>query len=626
MNGQNANPALKCDLAILTVIEIEHRQVLKAFGITNYKPKVVNRRSYWETSLFSQNTQQPLQIVIGSVSRAGLVHAALRTVRFLTDYNPTMLVLVGIAAGCREKLRIGDVVWPRNILNTSISEEHEGGDNQVRPDHHKPSGEVTEMMQTWEVNGNHLGELITTILGKVIEIDPAWKDSRGDEVLPKPVVNETVIACGNVLVRNSQAFPKLRKLDPQVRAFEMESAGMVSAIEDSGRGTAWLQIRGISDFGDRKKDDLWQPYAAATAAAFVRLFAEFGFNPELITGIASPTAETAFVSPSTTSGASQQGSVVMSQPSEKAPTDHPVALEFNRLRDRWRKTRDSDVITKLLTLCNSPEFAAAPPSARIAALRFVGRLILEVFHDREGAQILIGKAEQLGGPSRLMQSLLVDGKDPLAAARILEPPQSLEEWNQYLIFLLQGKQIDKLLETLDKPPIGIMPDVESLRIRILALIVKKRIADAVKAFATIHPEKRELFAIRLTGAILDYYSAISPAAPEGAFQLTPAAVVQEFIQRDDESIKALSRAEGELKSLIMNLQKKDDMYFELKHWQLAALVNQPLRRSEAENLCLELLEENPGDPFVMALAYIHKLPTDQDSNIAALAAKLDLKI
>jgi nucleoside phosphorylase len=48
-----------------------------------------------------------------------------------------------------------------------------------------------------------------------------------------------------------------------VICFEMEAAGLMDNFP-------CLVIRGICDYADSHKNKIWQPYAAATAAAFAR--------------------------------------------------------------------------------------------------------------------------------------------------------------------------------------------------------------------------------------------------------------------------------------------------------------------------------------------------------------------
>lgn len=150
----------ECDLAILTVIQIEHQQVLRAFGVSHVKSKSVRGRLYWETRLFSNNTQRELEIVIGNIAQAGPVQAALRTSRLLRDYNPKMVILVGIAAGWREKHQIGKVIWPRNILNASQMEHLPKGKDAYRPTHAGPSPSRSRPSQPRGVNSSPLSKWI----------------------------------------------------------------------------------------------------------------------------------------------------------------------------------------------------------------------------------------------------------------------------------------------------------------------------------------------------------------------------------------------------------------------------------------------------------------------------------
>ncbi|WP_113704998.1 effector-associated domain 2-containing protein [Nonomuraea lactucae] len=51
-------------------------------------------------------------------------------------------------------------------------------------------------------------------------------------------------------------------------AMEMEGAGVAGSAALGGREC--LVVRGVSDYGDAAKSDLWQPYASLTAAAYLR--------------------------------------------------------------------------------------------------------------------------------------------------------------------------------------------------------------------------------------------------------------------------------------------------------------------------------------------------------------------
>ncbi|KAL1618919.1 hypothetical protein SLS54_007035 [Diplodia seriata] len=79
-----------------------------------------------------------------------------------------------------------------------------------------------------------------------------------------PVIHYGVIASGNTLVKDASAREELlRHIPADCLCYEMEAAGLMNSFP-------CIVIRGISDYSDSHKNDHWQRYAAATAAAFAK--------------------------------------------------------------------------------------------------------------------------------------------------------------------------------------------------------------------------------------------------------------------------------------------------------------------------------------------------------------------
>lgn len=57
-------PPQECDLAILTVIDSELKQVLKAFGIAEKRGQSLGSRYYWDATVNSRDLQRPLKVVM----------------------------------------------------------------------------------------------------------------------------------------------------------------------------------------------------------------------------------------------------------------------------------------------------------------------------------------------------------------------------------------------------------------------------------------------------------------------------------------------------------------------------------------------------------------------------------
>ena len=75
------------------------------------------------------------------------------------------------------------------------------------------------------------------------------------------------IASGNQLMKHGTTRDRIAKKEGVI-CFEMEAAGLMDNFP-------CLVIRGICDYADSHKNKIWQPYAAATAAAFARILLGF---------------------------------------------------------------------------------------------------------------------------------------------------------------------------------------------------------------------------------------------------------------------------------------------------------------------------------------------------------------
>jgi nucleoside phosphorylase len=77
-----------------------------------------------------------------------------------------------------------------------------------------------------------------------------------------PVIHYGLIGSGNRVMRHGIMREKLRR-ERGILCFEMEAAGLMDNFP-------CLVIRGICDYSDTHKNKNWQPYAAATAAAYAK--------------------------------------------------------------------------------------------------------------------------------------------------------------------------------------------------------------------------------------------------------------------------------------------------------------------------------------------------------------------
>ncbi|OGM45233.1 ankyrin repeat domain protein [Aspergillus bombycis] len=90
--------------------------------------------------------------------------------------------------------------------------------------------------------------------------DPEKVIERPERLVQDPCIHYGTIASGNKVIKDAKVRDLLAK---NCLCFEMEAAGLMNQFP-------CLVVRGICDYCDTHKNDRWQKYAAATAAAYAK--------------------------------------------------------------------------------------------------------------------------------------------------------------------------------------------------------------------------------------------------------------------------------------------------------------------------------------------------------------------
>ncbi|KAL6849042.1 hypothetical protein ACO1O0_008572 [Amphichorda felina] len=223
-------------------------------------------------------------------------------VRSFSSLNHGFCLLVGIGGGVPSEendIRLGDVVvgLPKGkfpgVVQYDLGKEMDGGtfertgtlrgpprvlttainilrsDPSLRFDPLGPElGEISARLPGYSHPGQKLDVLIQSFCAacRSREACPSG-GSHAKQRIPRPTdapeIHYGPIASGNRVVKSSK-FRDWLEGEHGVLCFEMEAAGVVNAVD-------CLVIRGISDYCDGHKNDTWQNYAAATAAAYAKL-------------------------------------------------------------------------------------------------------------------------------------------------------------------------------------------------------------------------------------------------------------------------------------------------------------------------------------------------------------------
>ncbi|MFX0066380.1 MAG: 5'-methylthioadenosine/S-adenosylhomocysteine nucleosidase [Candidatus Hermodarchaeota archaeon] len=245
-------------------------------------------------------------LVVLTLTEKGNNRAAIRATLLLQHFpHIKSIIMVGIAGGVpnpmkpEDHVRFGDIVVSahRGVVQYDfVSEKIEEVEYRSPP--RPPSAELRDAaryLETEELQGNRpwlkfiehgISELKwerpsenTDIL---IDLDTKRqikhpKDNK--RIAKQPRVFQGVIASANTLLRNPKTREKLRDKFG-AKAVEMEASGIADATWEHECG--YLVVRGICDYCDPKKNDIWQEYASIVAAAYTRaLLEEVAVDPSL---------------------------------------------------------------------------------------------------------------------------------------------------------------------------------------------------------------------------------------------------------------------------------------------------------------------------------------------------------
>lgn len=79
----------------------------------------------------------------------------------------------------------------------------------------------------------------------------------------EPVIHYGLIASGNRVIKDAEERDRISQDAEGALCVEMEAAGLMNDFR-------CIVVRGISDYADSHKNDVWHPYAAAAAAGLTK--------------------------------------------------------------------------------------------------------------------------------------------------------------------------------------------------------------------------------------------------------------------------------------------------------------------------------------------------------------------
>ena len=252
------------DIAIVTAVEKELKSIKNL--CVDWKVKEVPNDSeiYYEGIIESKIKK--VKVVLAKQHQMGMPAASVLSMKMIHNFHPKYICMIGIAAGKRGKVNLGDILvagesW--DYGSGKIRESDEKENNYLfEPEPHQLSIDP-DIRKIFSCNFEDI----------LLEIRKEW-NKHGYLVKHDLNIYVGAIASGAAVIQNEGVVKDF--IDAHNRGLlglDMETYGVYIAAENSSKPRPqFFSIKSVCDFADKEKNDNFQSYAAYTSAQFFYYF------------------------------------------------------------------------------------------------------------------------------------------------------------------------------------------------------------------------------------------------------------------------------------------------------------------------------------------------------------------
>jgi|SRR5438552_4211099 len=223
---------------------------------------------YLSTTILN-NQGEPLRILLSWLPRFGPLETALQLQPLLHEFSPRFAAMTGICAGDMRKVKLGDLVIAERAFMADSGKMVIGRDGkQVQEYDTYTTGAARDILRFARMFDLRK-ELTDTLKSPVPEhLSPQY------HIVP--------MASGNA-VREDNPFDVIKIPVRATVAVDMEGAAFYQTVENFP-GIRSLLVKGVSDYADGDKNDIYQIYASELSALYMLSFIKEYLRSDLMPG------------------------------------------------------------------------------------------------------------------------------------------------------------------------------------------------------------------------------------------------------------------------------------------------------------------------------------------------------
>ncbi|HIF9120923.1 TPA: hypothetical protein ACX6O4_001364 [Photobacterium damselae] len=259
----------KFDICLITVVDVETKAVRNL--PYNWSRMSIDNDPiiYYRGEITCDKSERKISIVTASTDRMGMIATSTLATKMITNFNPNYLCMVGICAGVKSKVNIGDIIigdplWSYESGKYSVSDT---GSYLFSPSPHQIN-----------LNADLRADIHDLVISDeyVKTIYDSYDEYKYDSI---PMVHLGPIGSGSAVIANINVVENVKQQHRELLGIEMEGYGLYYASSmTSKRPPKCLLIKSVCDFADEKKDHNYQKYCSYMSCGFFDHFVKQQFS------------------------------------------------------------------------------------------------------------------------------------------------------------------------------------------------------------------------------------------------------------------------------------------------------------------------------------------------------------
>jgi nucleoside phosphorylase len=257
----------KYDIAIITAVEVEFKSVYNLRGVDWKQNRDISEdttTTYYE-GVFKTETKE-LKVILAQAPQMGMPAAAVLSTKLINNFCPKYLAMVGIAAGVRDEIDLGDILVAEQCWDYGSGKYEFDKDKKITTFY--PDPKSIPIHQTVRAMFQRVQNKFNAI------IEDGWQDSNSKPKTRLKTIIGPLASGAAVLADEGNYITQIKTHSRKLKGIDMETYGVYYAAANCSEPMPKVfSIKAICDFADSEKKDSYQSYAAYVSANFLYNFA-----------------------------------------------------------------------------------------------------------------------------------------------------------------------------------------------------------------------------------------------------------------------------------------------------------------------------------------------------------------